>query len=275
MYPMRMSYKVMNRAKADVDDEWYTRLEDIEKEIPQHASQLRNKTVICPCDHPRKSRFYQYLKANFHKFGLKSLICSHYEEPRSYVIVYDGKTEHRHDLNGNGDFCSPEVLMWTRRADVIVTNPPFSLIREWMDYIMPMGIKYLFVCPFYAMAYVNVFEYAKRGKVFFIPHWVKKFDNNPKRLGNTGWITNLPTGAHPPIPLKNKYAPDEYEFLKGKWAGILHVPRLSLVPYDFYGHMAVPTTILYKINYSQFKILGLIASPGKGIFKRVVIKRVR
>lgn len=282
-----MTYATMNNSKAKKDDEWYTRMEDVEKEIPQHARYLKGKTVICPCDHPRKSRIYLYLKTHFHILGLKSLISSHYESPRSYVIVYDGMKEVRHDLAGDGDFLSSEVLMWMKRADVVITNPPFSLIRKWMDVILPMGIRFLYICPFYVMSYANVFPWVRKNKVFFEEHWVKRFDNNPKSLGMTGWITNLPTARpHPPLAInpKLKYTRADYDTLHmskadlaryGLKANPVHVPKLAFIPNDYYGQMAVPNTILYKINYNQFRIDTLVHSPGPGIFKRVVITRIR
>lgn len=270
-----MSYATMNRAKAQKDDEWYTKMEDVAKEIPLHARSLYGKTVICPCDHPKKSRIYLYLKQHFRDLGLKSLISSHYENPRSFVTVFDGERERVYNLQGNGDFLSSEVLAWTRKADVIITNPPFSLIQKWMDVILPMGIKFLYVCPFYVTSYSNVFDYFKRDKVTFENHWIRRFDNNPKPLGMVGWLTNLPVRPYPPLTFTHTYSPDKYDYLQGKWAGILHVPKIALIPRDYYGPMAVPPTIVYNINRSQFKVLDLIHSPGKGIFKRIVIQRVR
>ena len=299
-----MSKESLNRAKSKKDDEWYTRYEDIAKEIPHYVHWLKGKVVYCPCDDPRKSRFYKYFKDNFSAFGLRGLITSHLESPHSFWTEYNGKIEATHKLTGNGSFASPEVAPLFARADVVVTNPPFSLIPEFVKVLRTHKVKYLFIAPMTILYYQSPLPHrepifplvvSKQIKVGF--NSVSKFDNKDTPLGNVGWVTNYPIPFKPALPLK--YSINDHLPMKNKKEckydlipkisdmhtptstkeihNVLHIPFIEYIPYDWNGLMAVPSTILYHWNPLQFKILGRVGSinlNGKKTSNRIIIKRI-
>lgn len=272
----------MNSAKSKKDDEWYTRYEDIAKEVPHYAHWLRGKVILCPCDDPRKSRFYKYFKDNFSAFGLRGLITSHLESPHSFWTEYDGKTEQVHNLIGNGDFASPEVAPLFKRADVVVTNPPFSLIPRFVKVLRTHKVQYLFIAPMTILYYQSNQAYneqiyplvlSKKMRVGF--NMVTKFDNKSTPLGNVSWVTSFPVPFKPAIPLtysvhdrlpRRRGKDCKYEIVESSpirtvsstvvMHNMLNVPYIDLIPYDWEGLMAVPATILYHWNPAQFQILG-------------------
>lgn len=274
-----MSKESMNRAKSKKDDEWYTRYEDVAKELPNYARYLRGKKVICPCDDPRMSRIYKWLKENYHRLGLKRLISSHLDLPTSFWTDYDGVKETKHAMAGNGDFLGAEARALMSKADVVITNPPFSLIRPFVDELVALNKDYIFVAPMTILYYKNIFPLvvSKRMRPGF--NMVRKFDNNPKPLGMVSWVTSFPIPYHAGIPLHNGMRAEctrETAKLSDKRViSVLHVPKLAYIPKGYKGVMAVPTTILYHWNPNQFSIVGQSHSMnvnGKMTAVRIMIK---
>lgn len=132
-----MSNKNMNAAKKAKNDEFFTRIEDIEKEVKNYWPELKDKVVYCPCDDYRWSNFTKYFKREFKNIGLKKLICTNYDiGDGAWKYTYDGNSETIEQLKGNGDFESKECTdIKNNEADIIITNPPFSKFRtffKWM-----------------------------------------------------------------------------------------------------------------------------------------------
>ena len=134
----------MAHAKMARNDEFYTQLTDIEQELVHYRNQFKGKVVYCNCDDPTESEFYRYFHLNFHFFGMKKLLATHYDEHEpTYALVYEGGTGEESDndynsydkkipLKENGDFRSSESIEFLKQADMVVTNPPFSLFREFV-----------------------------------------------------------------------------------------------------------------------------------------------
>lgn len=277
-----MSPHVKNRAKTNKNDEWYTYYEDIGQEIPHYAPYLKGKRIICPADDPGQSMFYKYLKDNFSALGLKSVTATYYDPDRSIMTTYDGKTEVRRDLEGDGDILSDEIRGIINEHDVVITNPPFSLTRQWMGYLIPDGVRFLIVAPNDAICYSTVFPTSKTGEIRWGYNKIKSFKNTTKKLGMVGWITNLPVEDKPMLPLTERYTPDRYEKLIDPMGlGAIFIRKLKEIPADYPGYMAVPITLMEKINFNQFRIISIqhtctlpSTPPGKHEFKRVIVVRV-
>ena len=150
----------LNEAKKAKNDEFYTLKEDIKKEVSQYS--WKNKVVYCPCD-ADWSQFYQFFKENFTILGLKKLMASYLEKKTSYLIVYNGK-EKRTQLNNNGSY--QLQIEYFKQADVIVTNPPFSLFREFMDFVLNNKKKFLILGSQNALSYDNIFKAIKENKLW-------------------------------------------------------------------------------------------------------------
>ena len=194
----------MATAKRAKNDEFYTRYEDIEAEVMKYRKQFRGKTVYLPCDDPaeKKSEFWSFFVNNFDAFGLKKLIATHYDENgKAYKIWIDSDTTGdgyiddadalQEDLIGNGDFRSPECIDILNECDIVCTNPPFSLFREFFDAIMQANKLFLIICPQNAFKYKDIFPYIKEGKVWAGYSFNKTFDfimSDDYVLTKTGYI---------------------------------------------------------------------------------------
>lgn len=277
-----MPTHVKNRAKAKKNDEWYTYEEDIAKELSNYLPYIRGKRVICPADHPDRSMFYKHLKDNFARYGLKTLTATFYDpNGKAYATVYDGHKEFQARLIGNGDILSGEIRGIIRANDLVITNPPFSLIKKWMDYMIPDGIRFLIVAPNDAICYTPVFPQSMIGKVRWGYNKIKSFGNATTKLGMVGWITNLPVRDKSPLSLTVRYTPANYEkLIDPKGHGAIFIKRLKDIPMDYPGPMAIPITLMEQIDYRQFKVLGIdhcprtpTTPPGKCKYKRVIAIR--
>lgn len=124
----------LKKAKKAKFDEFYTLITDVEREMVHYKDQFKDKIIFCNCDDPEESNFWKYFYLNFHHLGLRKLISTHYEtEKPSYKLEYDGANIVKTDLMQNGDFRSPEAIEILKESDIIATNPPFSLFREFVD----------------------------------------------------------------------------------------------------------------------------------------------
>ena len=309
------SNRNFHKAKAAKKDEFYTQLADIENEVRNYFDHFKGKTVYCNCDDPRISNFFRYFSYNFKFLGLKKLIATCYRntDPEmhskgisdkavklEYYGFKDGETvpdekdiEIRY-LDGDGDFRSDECIELLKEADIVVSNPPFSLLRDYIALLNKHNKKFLFVGPKAAVIYKEVFPLIKSNKMWFGCHAVKEFIKpcgETQKFGNIGWFTNMPhKSRNDKIILHRKYSPEEYPKYDNYDA--VNVGKVVDIPEDYYGYMGVPVTFLDKYNPEQFEICGFTNtgernegiryenSPhgrasvkGKEIYTRIIIKR--
>jgi hypothetical protein len=289
-----MANKNLNNAKEAKKDEFYTQLEDINNELRHYREHFRGKVVLCNCDDPRVSNFFTYFAYNFEFLGLKRLITVCYknqnmdlfsqnQSEKAVYLIYDGDKNGNHipdaeeigvlPLKGDGDFRSPECIELLKQADIVVTNPPFSLFREYVAQLVAYDKKFLIIGPYNAITYKEIFPLLKQNQVwlgygfnggnayFATPHpdeYTQGVYNPETRLvkfRNCTWFTNLDhSKRHEDLILYKKYAPDEYPTYANYDA--IEVNKTSDIPCDYDGKMGVPITFLDKYNPDQFEIIG-------------------
>ena len=262
-------------AKKVKNDEFYTRYEDIEAEVMKYRKQFRDKIVYLPCDDPaeKKSEFWSFFVNNFDSFGLKKLIATHYnEEGKAYKIWIDSDTTNdgfiddadamQEDLKGNGDFRSPECLEIMKECDIVCTNPPFSLFREFVDAIITADKSFLIIGNQNAFTYKEIFKLIRDNKIWTGYNMVKKFnqpDGSIKTFGNVCWFTNLDTiKRNEELVLTKNYDINIYPNYENYKA--IEVDKIANIPSDYFEVMGVPITFLDKYNPNQFEILGHTSS---------------
>ena len=285
----------LERAKKQKKDEFYTRLEDIERELAHYKQHFKGKTVLCNCDDPRISNFFHYFSYQFETLGLKRLITTCYknqerdlfsqnDSERAIWLEYTGdKNGNRvpdpeeigiRYLKGDGDFRSEECIELLKQADIVVTNPPFSLFREYVAQLVKYDKKFLIIGGQNAAIYKEIFPLIQQNKLwlgygcgdmaFKVPasyeeretrFWIDEHGQKWRSLGNICWFTNLE------IPKQNdefvlwkEYTPEEYPTYLNYDA--IEVSKTSEIPKDYDGKMGVPITFLDKYNPEQFEILG-------------------
>ena len=292
-----MANKLLNDARQNKKDEFYTQLSDIENELRHYKEHFRGKTVLCNCDDPRVSNFFHYFAYQFEALGLKRLITTCYKNQtpdlfsqhdceRAISLVYDGdKNGNRvpdpeeigiHELQGDGDFRSPECIELLMQADIVVTNPPFSLFREYVAQLMRFGKKFIIVGPQNATHYKEIFSFImdnrmwlgygfSAGNAYFrIPKDnVREFaagvynsNSGLVKFRNCTWFTNLDHNKrHEELILYKQYSPEEFPTYENFDA--IDVGKVTDIPCDWFGMMGVPDTFLDKYNPDQFEIIGL------------------
>ena len=256
----------LNKAKKAKNDEFYTRYEDIEVEVMEYKEQFQDKIVYLPCD-SLKSEFWSFFINNFQSFGLKKLIATHYEKDgQSYKVwTNDGDNIIWEDLIGDGDFRSPECIEILKECDIVCTNPPFSLFREFVDVIMTHGKQCLIIGSQNAFTYKEIFKMIKNNKLWTGYNMVKEFnqpDGSIKKFGNVCWFTNLTTNKrNEEMVLTKNYNLIDYPKYENYEA--IEVNRLVNIPKDYDGVMGVPITFIDKYNPEQFEILGHTSSSDK------------
>ena len=293
-----MANKDLNKAKAAKQDEFYTRLEDIELELKHYRHHFKGKVVLCNCDDPRCSNFFRYFTLNFEVLGLKKVIAtcyknqdvdlfSQHECERAVYQIYEGdkngnrkvddeEIEVRY-LEGDGDFRSKECVALLEESDIVVTNPPFSLFREFVSFLVQHNKKFLIIGNINAIKYKEIFPLIMENKLwlgasihsgdreFQVPDdyplqassW--RIDENGKkyiRVKGVRWYSNLDYAErHEDIPLFKKYTPQEYPTYVNYDA--IEVSKTADIPCDYDGVMGVPITFMDKYNPNQFKIVGM------------------
>lgn len=305
-----MANKNLNAAKTAKKDEFYTQLSDIERELQHYWKYFCGKTVLCNCDDPYESNFFKYFALRFNQLGLKKLICTCYNgspmqgnelvfrfddgdsEPQK--VAYKMEVTEVKDMNGDGavdlsdvryllmndknvmsilqtgDFRSPECVALLKEADIVVSNPPFSLFREYIGQLMAYDKKFIIVGHQNAITYKEVFPLIKENKLwlgygfkggathFYSPYEDTATAGNHKedqiRVSGVNWFTNLE------IPKRNeeldlvcRYSPEEYPKYDNYDA--INVGRTQDIPMDYKGLMGVPITFLDKYNPNQFEII--------------------
>lgn len=281
-----MSNDSLRRAKSAKCDEFYTRYEDVEAELTNYSRFLHGKTVYCNCDDPERSNFWKYLYANFGVLGLKKLISTHYEaDGPSYRAEYDGGTVvAATPLKGSGDFRSEECVDILKTSDVVITNPPFSLFREYVAQLMEYGKKFLILGNMNAICYKEVFPLIKNNRIwlgynsgnmrFQVPEDYTSSstvtENGIKyaKFGNTCWFTNMDVkyrhdglwhkdGVFDNSQALCYYEGNEDEYPKYDNYDAINVDKTKDIPIDYEGIMGVPITWLDKYSPDEFEIIGL------------------
>jgi hypothetical protein len=195
----------LHTAKKLKNDEFYTQLTDIENELKYYRQYFKDKVVYCNCDDARESNFFKFFSLNFEFLGLKKLITTGYKENgKGVVLIYEGdKNGNRmpdleeieiKELQGNGDFRSEECLEFLKESDIVVTNPPFSLFREYVTQLMEYGKQFLIIGSQNAITYKEIFPLIKDDKMWLGVNSVKEFiqpNGEIKKFGNICWFTNL------------------------------------------------------------------------------------
>ena len=254
----------LHKAKDAKNDEFYTQLTDVAKELMHYKQHFNGKTVLCNCDNPIWSAFWKYFHLNFTELGLKKLISTHYDknEP-TYKMEYTGGDDNDIDvgaktpLESNGDFRNQECLDLLDECDIVVTNPPFSLFREYVALLMKHKKKFLIIGNKNAITYKEFFPLLKNDEVWIGCNNVHEFeqpDGSIKKFGNIGWFTNLDVAKrHEKLILWKQYTPEEYPKYDNYDA--INVDKVSEIPVDYDGVMGVPITFMDKHNPEQFEIV--------------------
>ncbi len=298
--------KNLHKAKQGKNDEFYTQLCDIENELRHYKEHFRGKTVLCNCDDPRISNFFHYFTYNFEHLGLKKLITTCYKNQdmelfstnnseRAIYLEYEGGKVGNDStvplvedigiqyLKGDGDFRSAECIELLKQADIVVTNPPFSLFREYVSQLVQHDKKFLIIGNQNAITYKEIFKLIKENKLWLgtdLKHTSRKFQvpqhiifytsnqndctvdkegNKFIQLRSTKWFTNLDHNKrYEDLILYKKYTPEEYPHYDNYNA--INVDKTKDIPLDWSGAMGVPITFLDKYNPKQFEILGIMNS---------------
>lgn len=257
--------KNLHKAKTQKNDEFYTQISDIEKELKYYTQYFKVVVVFCNCDDPAYSNFWKYFHLNFEHLGLKKLITTHYDasEP-TYKMEYEGGNDadisvgQITPLKTNGDFSSPECIELLEQSNVVVTNPPFSIAREYyIPLLMEYNKKFVVIGDLNWATYKTIFPLLKANKMWFGNTSVKEFmqpDGTMKKFGNKLWYTNLDIPKrHEPIDLIEKYDPEKYPKYDNYDA--VEVGRTLDIPCDYDGIMGVPISFLEKFCPEQFEII--------------------
>ena len=258
----------LNKAKKAKNDEFYTRYEDIEAEVMEYKEQFQDKIVYLPCD-SLKSEFWSFFINNFQSFGLKKLIATHYEKDGQSYKVWsnDGNNIIQEDLLGDGDFRSPECIEILKESDIVCTNPPFSLFREFVDAIMTHNKQCLIIGNKNAFTYKEIFKMIKENKIWVGYTQPKDFrledgSTTKKVNGLARWFTNLTVNkSNEELVLTKTYNAIDYPKYDNYDA--IEVGKVVNIPKDYYGVMGVPITFIDKYNPNQFEILGCSKSYGR------------
>ena len=261
----------LHAAKVAKNDEFYTMLTDIEKEMSHYKDFFKGKVVYCNCDDARESNFFKYFSLNFEFLGLKKLITTGYKaEGKGVVLIYEGdKNGNRkveddeivvRQLEGSGDFRSEECIEFLKEADVVVTNPPFSLFREYVKQLMDYGKKFIIIGSMNAITYREVFPLIQNNELWLGNQYVKEFrspNGEIKKFGNILWYTNIQhKKRNTPLDLYKRYS---NEYPKYDNYNAIEVSKVSDIPMDYDGIMGVPITFLDKYCPAQFEIVGMAA----------------
>ena len=300
----------LGAARRAKNDEFYTQLADIERELRHYKEHFKGKTVLCNCDDPEWSNFYKYFTLNFEFLGLAGVVTTHYAPgEQSYKLEYFGKDREvlKTDLQGDGDFRSDECLAILQEVDVVVTNPPFSLFREYVAQLIEHQKMFLIIGNNNAITYKEIFKFIKEdklwlgypfanGNAFFSIPSDKVADYasgvyNPEtglvKFRNVAWFTNMPhEKRNQDAILFRTYAGAEKHYPKYDNYDVIEVSKVKDIPCDYSGYMGVPITFLDKHNPQQFEIVGIANSArwigfecltvlsGVKTYNRLIVKRI-
>lgn len=282
----------LRKADSAKNDEFYTQLSDIENELRHYKKHFKNKTVFCNCDDPRVSNFFHYFAYNFEKLGLKKLITTCYKSSNADLFTKNDSEkaiylEYKGDKNGDnipnpdeigvkqlksdGDFRSEECINLLKESDIVVTNPPFSLFREYVAQLINYNKKFVIIGHQNALTYKEIFKLIKNDKIWLgygfkggAAYFINKLYKNYAagglhkegmiRVSGVTWFTNLDISKrHEDLILYKKYSPKEYQKYDNFKA--INVNKTKDIPLNYKGPMGVPITFLDKYNPEQFEIM--------------------
>lgn len=309
---------LLQKAKKLKKDEFYTQLVDIESELQYYKVHFKDKTVFCNCDNPKTSNFYKYFVNNFHSLGLKRLIAACYVEQnnslfeqnssqKGFYCEYNGdnSTQNIQYFVGDGDFRSRESIELLKQSDIVVTNPPFSLFREYVAQLVRYNKKFLIIGNVNAITYKEIFTLIQGNKAwlgvnlgrgisgFIVPDNYElygtetRIDSIGQKIispNNCLWLTNLDNFCrHEDVALTKTYAGNEMYYPKYDNYDGINVDRTQDIPIDYQGYMGVPITFLHKFNPNQFEIIKFrkgndekdLSINGKCPYFRILIKHKR
>ena len=264
--------KNMHDAKKNKNDEFYTLLPDIENELKYYRNHFKNKTVFLNCDDPTESNFWKYFSLNFEFIGLKKLVSTHFETDKpSYKLelLKYGDDPILTPLKQNGDFRSDECVEILKECDIVVTNPPFSLFREFINLLFENNKKLLVIGNKNSINYKETFSLIKDNKLWLGCTSPKEFiqpdSDEPKSMaGLTRWFTNLEHNKkNEEILLYKKYYDDPTLYPKYDNYDAININKVKDIPMDYYEVVGVPITFMDKFNPEQFEILGLLCDSGE------------
>lgn len=304
----------LRNAKRTRNDEFYTLYSDIEKEMKYYTEYFKGKVVYCNCDNPDESNFWRYFHLNFGVIGLKKLIstCYNNEFRKEYTGGCDNDVDagETYCMKSTGDFRSDECIEILKQSDIVCTNPPFSLFREYISQLFEHGKDFIILGNQNAPTYKEVFPLIKSNKLWYgasihsggvdfrIPDDYEAYKDNVfikdghhyVNLGCIRWFTNIKhNNIFVPLQLTCKYSAEQYPHYDNYDA--IEVSATKNIPCDYYGEMGVPITFLDKYNPNQFEIIGVsgeLAKPiivngkkqtgrfcinGRRLYDRIVIKR--
>lgn len=293
-----MATREQIKARINKKDEFYTQITDIEKELKYYREHFRDKVVLCNCDDPRISNFFKYFALSFKVLGLKKLIATCYkslnfdlfsqnDSEKAIYAEYNGVNDADHIpsdeeldfkyFRGDGDFRSAECIELLKQADIVVTNPPFSLFREYVAQLIQYDKKFIILGNMNAISYKEIFSLFQQNKIWLgasIHSGDREFgvpmdyplaasgcrldENGNKfiRVKGVRWFTNLEyKNRREDLILVKKYRPSEYPTYDNYDA--INVDKVYEIPCDFNGIIGVPITFLDKYNPEQFEILGV------------------
>ncbi|MEE0267043.1 MAG: adenine-specific methyltransferase EcoRI family protein [Bacteroidales bacterium] len=324
----------LHKAKRAKADEFYTQLSDIENECKHYWEHFKGKTILCNCDDPRVSNFFRYFSLNFEHLGLKKLIATCYKNQdidlfsqesseKAVYIIYEGdKNGNRQvddnelevkELQGDGDFRSKECIELLKEADIVVTNPPFSLFREYVAQLIEYEKKFLIIGHQNAITYKEIFPLLKENKMWLgygfkgsAGHFISKYEDVATagdhkegmiRVSGVTWFTNLEHNKrHEELILYKEYNPEKFpnEYPKYENYNAIEVSKTAEIPMNYNGVMGVPITFMNKYNPEQFELIwttdrggdGMLEEfkiphdrydapvvAGKGLYKRILIRK--
>lgn len=313
----KTSNKKLHNAKNSKKDEFYTQITDIEREIRHYKMHFKNKVVYCNCDDPRVSNFFKYFSLNFEKLGLKKLITTCYKNlnidlfsqnksEKAVYLEYEGdKNKNKkvdlseievNHLKGDGDFRSEECIKLLKKSDIVITNPPFSLFREYVTQLIKYNKNFLIIGHQNAISYKEIFPHFKNNKIWLgygfkggATHFI-----NPNykdyatagdhkegmiRVAGVTWFTNLDISKrHEDIVLYKKF--NKKEYLRYDNYNGVNIDKTNEIPKDYKGAMGVPISFMHKYNPEQFELIKFrkgddekdLSVNGKCPYFRILIK---
>ncbi len=305
----------LHKAKRAKADEFYTQLSDIENECRHYREHFKGKTILCNCDDPRVSNFFFYFSRNFEYLGLKRLIATCYKSQdidlfsegkaeKAVYIVYEGDRNGNREvddaelkvkpLRGDGDFRSSECIDLLKQADIVVTNPPFSLFREYVAQLMAYDKKFLIIGHQNAIKYKEIFALLKENKIWLgygfkggAGHFISKYQDIATasdhregmiRVSGVTWFTNLEHNKrHEKLILYKEYNPETNpeEYPKYENYDAIEVSKTKDIPINYDGVMGVPITFMDKYNPEQFEIIWTTDRGGDGMLEHLKLPHTR
>jgi hypothetical protein len=320
--------KSLHNASKAKKDEFYTQIDDIGNELKHYKEHFRGKTIFCNCDDPYESNFFKYFAMNFNAFGLKKLIATCYdgspiagdELPLLFEITSEGDKKIAYkveitevtDINGDGatdlqdikeilrknppvllkqhgDFRSAECVALLKEADIVVTNPPFSLFREYVAQLMEYDKKFIIIGNQNAITYKEIFPLIKENKMWLgfgfkggAAHFYSCYKDTATaedhkegmiRVSGVNWFTNLDIKKrHEDLDLYKHYSPEEYPKYDNYDA--INVNKTADIPCDYAGVMGVPITFMDKYNPEQFEIIWQASGNTRASAPKEILERL-